>query len=143
MPWSETELAYLAGFIDGEGSITIFHFQDKRVVGKPGSILRLSIYNTNADVMGWIALRFGGRVGKVKRRRVHGKQGYVWYQSGRRAAVILQACLPYFRVKKQQAELFIDCAGTLKNWGKRKVSAEIYEFRKNAAQKVQALNRGA
>jgi len=139
--WTDTELAYLAGFIDGEGSIAIFNHQDKRS-GRPCYKMWLNVYNTDENVMGWIAFRFGGKVTKVKRRTMHNKQQYSWNRSGRNAAEILKACLPYFKVKRQQAEIFIEVAATIRGWGKRPVSADVLDLREIAAQRVRVINRG-
>lgn len=140
--WEATELAYLAGFLDGEGSITVFNFVDKRYPRRQGSVLRLSAYNTNLAVLEWIAFRFGGRVGLVKRRRIDWKQSYIWERGGRNAAEIIEACLPFFKVKRQQAELFMEVAATIRNWGKNKIPNEVVDFRRAAALRMSVLNGG-
>ena len=59
MNWAETDLAYLAGFVDGEGSITIF--RAGQTAQKQRDYLRFEIFNTNHGVLTWIAGVLGGR----------------------------------------------------------------------------------
>jgi len=96
MSWQETELAYLAGFVDGEGSITIFR-SGKRYH------LRFDIFNTNEDVLRWIQVTFGGCVRRVTSRcKETWKPEFMWYVGQQQASDILSACLPYLKVKRLQ-----------------------------------------
>jgi len=136
--WTETDLAYLAGFIDGEGSICIFGYHGRR-----HSALRLQAYNTNRDVLDWIALTFGGRVHVVKRRRSSWRQSFAWQISGQHAVPIIEQCMPYFRIKAQQAKLFLEVAATLNQRGNHTaIATDILEYRRTAARRISALNRG-
>jgi hypothetical protein len=136
--WSQTDLAYLAGFIDGEGTICIFGYHGRR-----HSALRVAAYNTNRDVLDWIALTFGGRVYAVKRRPSNRRQSFVWQISARPAVAIIDACMPYFRIKAQQAKLFVEVASTLNERGNRTaIKTEVLEYRRKAAAHISALNRG-
>lgn len=58
---TQLECAYLAGFIDGEGTVTsVFR---KGANGRHEAVhIRLSIPNTNFDILEWIQLRFGGEL---------------------------------------------------------------------------------
>jgi LAGLIDADG endonuclease len=141
MPWTNEELAYLAGFIDGEGSISIFSSSSKSK-GKiyPRLRLILSAYNTNEAVLQWIKSRFGGTVIRVKRSRRQHKQCYAWNTGWQNASSVLQAAMPFLRVKKPQAELFIACANTSKKWGLPGVPKNVVAFRESLAAKISILN---
>jgi hypothetical protein len=134
--WTDTELAYLAGFIDGEGSICVFGYHNRR-----HSALRLTAYNTNREVLEWIAFNFGGRVRPVKRRTPKNRPQFVWEISARPAATILLAIRPYLQVKAQQAELFLEVVATLQS-NNTAVADNVLDFRRRIAARVSALNRG-
>lgn len=86
-----TDLAYLAGIIDGEGSI---RFR----AGRPF----VAVYNTNTDLMHWLFLKTG-RVGRVtdQRGRV---PCYTWQVAGANDLLALcEALRPYLVVKLDDA----------------------------------------
>ena len=93
---SETEAAYLAGLIDGEGSIYI----------RPGGrrSIRVTVANTDIHVMDWLR----GIGGSVIRNRLHGSLGrlvvYSWgVSSWRNSLAVLHAVAPFLIIKKQRA----------------------------------------
>lgn len=83
--------AYLAGFFDGEGCIT---------VSKNGSI-SLGVVNTSKEVLDLFVERFGGVV--QDRKQVVNKRQYVWRAYGETAVFILEKLLPHLIEKKEQA----------------------------------------
>lgn len=85
------DLAYLAGIIDGEGSI---RFRE----GRPF----VAVYNTNTDLMDWL-FRKTGRAGKVTDRRGR-LPCYTWQVAGANDLLALcQALRPYLVVKLDDA----------------------------------------
>lgn len=118
MDWTETQLAYMAGMVDGEGSISVFGISQKageRVYR--GNRLILSVYNNDEAVMLWMQRIFGGKVRSVKRAR-RSKQSFVWETGWQHARLILEALLPYLIIKHARAELFIEFAKTSKRQAK-------------------------
>lgn len=87
-------LGYLAGLIDGEGSIGV------RAKGNQF----LSIYNTELAVMEWLTANVGGHVGGSPDRR--GRElCYCWtVQRARDVIAILCAVRPYLIAKAEDAE---------------------------------------
>lgn len=135
MLWNPTDLAYLAGLIDGEGTICIFIHNDRMR-------LILTVYNSHAECLQWVQTTFGGRFRQVKRRRRDWKPSYVWETGWQHAAGILRAVLPYLRIKKLQAELFLACAATCSRQANRGgVAPELTRLRQDFAKRVQELNR--
>lgn len=132
--WKDTDLAYLAGFIDGEGSIAIFH-SGKRYH------LRFDIYNTNETVLVWIKEKFEGKIHRVGRAREGNKQEYVWAAGQQRAAIILTACLPYLLIKKRQAEIFIDYTKTSKGRAGMSIPIDMIAYRLDLTTQIQLLNK--
>ena len=94
---TDTEWAYLAGFIDGEGYIGAV---------KSGYNVRVRILQKNSSVLESLVDDFP--VGNLTRRRFNGKFYPIWQiQGAREVAWLLEGCLPYLRLKKDQAEIAI------------------------------------
>jgi hypothetical protein len=89
-----TEWAYLAGMVDGEGTIW-YH--------RARNTYRLFVYNTNAEVILWIGQRFGGSIGRRQVSRGY-LPAYVWTATRMRdVQAILQGMLPYMIIKRNKA----------------------------------------
>ena len=96
-----TDLAYCAGIVDGEGSITI------SMVSSGTYELRLDISNTDYGVLDYFQTTFG--VGKVHfHSRPLRRVIYKYYAYGKKACFVLSLLLPYMRIKKTQAKLAIE-----------------------------------
>ena len=96
---SPTEAAYLAGIIDGEGTI-----------GKDfnRNTYRLTIGNTNKALLNWLYDKLGGRI-KAKKVREGRTPMYYWVCNQMYiVAQILSAVEPYLIVKKDKAKEAID-----------------------------------
>jgi len=105
-PLTEAELAYIAGIIDGEGSIgfnRVHRGTGRWLVYTP----RVGVSNQSETLIRWMDERIvwcsnnlGAQTG-----------GYGWaykpYIHGHRCATLLQALLPYLLIKPTQAQLVI------------------------------------
>lgn len=103
---SETEKAYLAGIIDGEGCITI----NRRVAkGRaPVYALYVGIATTSPALKQWLEEHFPERVyiRKMTKMREHHRQSYEFVLSGNRQVIVfLREIAPYLIIKRDQAEL--------------------------------------
>jgi hypothetical protein len=110
--WTEAELAYFAGILDGEGCLsldTLRPSRAKRVYHNP----RLRVANTDEGLILWIQARFPGKVTPVKIRPSGRKQQWMWDLFGPSVETILVAVLPYLVVKREQAELLIEYRRTM------------------------------
>jgi hypothetical protein len=111
---------YIAGFIDGEGSIALYKHKDIRV--KKGYTLHpmFDIVNTNLEVLKAINNLVNGKI-KYKTKQIGCKQVYlIQLQDYKQIKSILEILLPYLIVKKKQAELMIEfCNSRLKSNGKK------------------------
>ncbi len=97
--------AYLAGIIDGEGTITI----QKRRAGRPGCIPHVSIANTCHPLL-VKCMEIGGVVGHIcrkKRSKPQHKESYVLHWRCNAALAIVSMVIPYLLVKKPQADLLL------------------------------------
>ena len=108
----DTKLAWIAGFIDGEGTITIK--RAKR--GKYGKLYHLpyiSCTQVNKE-RNFIALKvlqktLGGSLSKYVQRPMDGDRidTITWNVTSRKAKECAERLLPYLIIKKQQAQLLI------------------------------------
>jgi len=90
---TETTYAYIAGILDGEGTIHITNQFN----------LRVSIRNTSKDVVAWMQKIAGeGNIYGDKRRQ---KTCYSLELCSNKAARFLIPLLPYLKIKKAQAKL--------------------------------------
>jgi hypothetical protein len=109
---SQIDCAYIAGFLDGEGTIGLRtgHTKDGHT---PSFTLRVRISNTNKDVLLWIQLICGcGHIHTCKQEYGR-KTKYELAWSGKMAADILVLLYPYIKVKKLQAEIGIRFSSTI------------------------------
>ncbi len=104
---TETDKAYIAGLIDGEGYISIFrHFHPKRKI----SSYRVSvgITNTDRELILWLYSKLGGHFVDGRNTRDNWKMRYdvIWYS--RKARTVLDMVLPYLKSKKLKAEIVLE-----------------------------------
>lgn len=95
------DLARLAAYIDGEGCISI-----EPVGVKRSHRMQVAITNTDVRLVVWLKDTFGGEYrakGKTNSRR----RIWYWYAGSALADELLKACLPYFIMKRDQAEIAI------------------------------------
>jgi len=109
---SETDKAYIAGFIDGEGSISI-----KRWKSKPSHQeswgTHIQITSVERNILEYISKKAGqGKIIKIKLSNYRGRENQRDYYkiaiSSRRAVILLKAILPYLKIKQRQAEIAIE-----------------------------------
>ena len=102
----ETELAYAAGFFDGEGWITI---ETRRLKNQPNINWRLRIGAGQDSVEPLLIFQeiWGGTIIKAK-TRANGKTSHQWWLSTNMASRFLRDVLPYLIVKRRQAEIAIE-----------------------------------
>ena len=126
------ELSYLAGLIDGEGTISCSITKNKKdllVLHK-----QLSIFNTNLVLISWITSRFTVH---SRKRSEKWKEEHQVKWSATEASVILELVLPYLVIKKEQAEIFIALHKTKAN----AISKETHEYRQRLCDRIQELNK--
>lgn len=115
--YSVAQIAYMAGIIDGEGSIYIGNFSCNPKTGSKYYQTNIEVTNTDKNLMDWIADTFGGRLNtytmkqlpKNSRRTV-----YRWIATGERVTHLAEILLPYLIVKRRQGEIMIKMRETYK-----------------------------
>lgn len=100
-----TDLAYIAGIIDGEGCISIE--RRRYAEGKYKKIVSLTVSNTEEWLCQWLKLSWGGRIRiRIDKRENH-LPLYNWVVYRAKAIEVLKVILPYLKIKKPQAEIAI------------------------------------
>jgi hypothetical protein len=106
-----TSIAYAAGIIDGEGSISA------SVSPRCAKNFRIhvAVGMCDREVPDFLAQVFGGKVRLEKRKTGAGKSVFTWTIYCRNAAEFLALVLPYLRVKRDRAEDAILLASMMRN----------------------------
>ena len=104
---TETEKAYVAGLVDGEGSIQIV-LQTNKSRGRPEyCFAQVCINNCNRTLLEWVKKRFGGKI-IVSRRNYNSEEKnskplYKLYFYRKEARHFFKLVLPYLVLKRKQA----------------------------------------
>lgn len=134
------ELAWLAGIIDGEGSIFVMKQKRKDRERDTNYILRVKVQSTDKimcpsvyDITGQLGACFAHT-----EHRENQSNSIVWEVSGRKAAKFLNEILPYMRVKKDQAILAIKFQETTKkHW--RHMEQKDYQMQEQMYQELKDM----
>lgn len=115
---SETQWAYAAGIMDGEGSFSIGRGGRKPDKDHPNGYynyqLLLSLGNTNEKLIGWLIETFGGvkYLGHRAKTDKH-KNGYLWRIHGKGSQrEFIHGVLPHLLLKREQALLALEMINT-------------------------------
>jgi hypothetical protein len=142
---TETEKAYIAGLIDGEGNITITKNtpgrgrQCKRVQMQ----LRVCIYNTNEMLIDWCmnTVGYGSKYVRKSKNLKH-KDGITFLTTAQQAKRLLKDVYPYLTIKKPMADLAFQFQDMLSNvYGKCGVPQEVINARLALKESMHLLNK--
>ena len=134
---TETDKAYIAGFIDGEGSIGLRKCHTNR--GYFDTIIRLRITNTNRDVLEWIKAKTGiGSVRQWARCSDKHKARFEWYCAGKKALIVLREVHPYLLIKKINADICFQYEKTMGGSGNT-MSEETRSLRQSLRASMDSL----
>ena len=138
--WSITEISYLAGIIDGEGSIYI---QSRKRSDAIDYFPRFQIANTDKKLMDWIHSKFGGNLFQKNRTRHNPKWRlqYEWFTTRKLMDQLLELIIPYLICKKEHAQVMLEFRKTFLEKKSHKVSSEVLSFRNECLHKLKILNK--
>lgn len=149
----DVDWARLAAYIDGEGCINIHTNRGQVALGK--SVMHslvVGLTNTDPRLPAWIRDTFN--VGKcyriqnspsIAKKIAEGRwqPRFHWTVTARLAAQILEGCLPFFVIKREQAEIAITFQKTKVYHGKgrlrERIPHNVIVMREQMAQKVRKL----
>ena len=106
----KTDIAYIAGLMDGEAYIGIkkdrgYKCQERQT---PGFHARIQIRMVDEDAIKFIAESLGGWYYKEKSHCAQGRPLYSYQASDKKAELIAKIIFPYLKVKKEVAKTIID-----------------------------------
>ncbi len=102
----KTDLAYVAGIVDGEGYIGIKKTRAYECQGRktPGYHARIQIRMVSEEAIRFVSETLGGWYYAEKPHCAQGRPLFTFQASDESAAGILRALLPFLRVKRENAE---------------------------------------
>lgn len=143
------DIPYLAGLIDGEGSICIAINSKKNRARKrcknPTFTLRLTITNNSEWLLNRVKARFGGTVVPKNRHTPDKRTGKIYagfdvIWQNFRAGWILWNIYPHLILKREQAKVAFQFLHNLRKTNRQELSKADVEIRKALRQRLQALN---
>jgi hypothetical protein len=132
---SETDLAYFAGFFDGEGCVTIGRGVTQ-YKGRIGHWVLVQVTNTDPRPIQALHDAFAGHMFRDDRRRGNERPCYRWQANSRVACRFLEAIRPYSRIKAEQIDVALAFQETLR-WRRR--TTETIAERDTFAAKLKLL----
>ena len=140
------DLAWCAGFFDGEGWITIQRrCQTYKDVKYESLYLRIGINHVAPEPLHEINRVLGGKLRFDKNSHLRNKDGhnrkprYAWTASCNEAKEILIQLMPYFKNKQKVAELGIEFQNTMSEH-KKKTPENVLTLRELLKNKISILN---
>ncbi len=118
---ADLDWAYLAGLIDGEGSIRIEGGPTtRRFAGTP----TVTLTNTSTKMIDWAFDKFGGHLYKKKNRSC-------WdiYWLGKAVIPILEGVYPYLTAKKDQADIVFAYRKLVRRSGNGSIASDVWDTR--------------
>ncbi|MBI4672194.1 MAG: LAGLIDADG family homing endonuclease [Chloroflexi bacterium] len=102
---TETELAYAAGIVDGEGSVSLIRSRPTRFPSP-----QVSVCSTDRELVEWFKARFGGTIVRKRKRLPHHSDAYDWKLIDRNALRFLALVRPYLTIQRKiaRADLLLD-----------------------------------
>jgi len=136
------DLAWCAGFFDGEGYVTVGTRSTKykdRVY--KGHYLRIGINHVSIQPLLEMQRALGGNIRKQSENTVVGKRKarHSWTLSCSQAEIALIKMMPYFKNKNNVASLGLDLQNTM-SANKLALSEDIFNIREAIKQQIINLN---
>jgi hypothetical protein len=124
----DTDIAYIAGIVDGEGCVRIKKTKAYKCQGRttPGYHASIQIRMVNEEAIRFIAETMGGWYFRQKPSVKTGKPLYCWSMSDQKAEDALRLLLPFLRVKRRQAEAVIRLREIQKDSQKHRIKVTGY-----------------
>lgn len=140
---SDLEKSYIAGFIDGEGCLTISRHPSKDGTKNPYKYSPwISVTNTNLEVMVWLKDITGlGHISLKSFRNIRHKDAYHWAIWSNQAFQLLEVLQPFLKVKAPQCKLLLEFYKRKRNPGKVGLTKEEWDFQTDVYQNIKILNK--
>ena len=139
---SETDIAYLAGLVDGEGYIGIKRTSHKNRVS-PAYHARIQVRMVDEPAIAFLADTLGGTYHYERPHAARGRPLYCFQASDAKAEYILRSLRPYLRVKARNADTALEFRALQSESRKHRTKVLGYRDLKHWAGKVvRVANKG-
>jgi hypothetical protein len=135
IPLEKIEKAYIAGIVDGEGTVTLMRHH-KNETPTP----YVTVANNNLPLLKWIRSRVGGLILRKKKKEPHHKDSYTWVVCQDRVLRFLKEIKQYLIIKRQQAELITAKYKAVTNRSGR-YTPKMLERKNRLVAKIRELNQ--
>jgi hypothetical protein len=140
--YRERDLAYFAGIVDGEGSITIT--DSSHAQGRCFFSTSLGITSTDKVLIDWVVKTFGGWESCYTPKQTplnSRKKVYRWQITGENLETMLNLILPYLIIKQQEAEIMLKMRKTFNGaTGGVPLGSAIIDLRKQYCLELKTLH---
>ena len=131
----EAEVAWLAGFFDGEGSVSIVKNRKRNT-----AFINARIGNTCLPALERVKLISGcGAIAEQRHKNPKWRRVWYWTAACQQAAHFLTLVLPYLAIKREQAEIALQFQATVEKGG-RSYTQEKSEIREALYWRLRRLN---
>lgn len=136
----ELDWAYMAGFIDADGTISIRRKGNPAKSRKVCYIPHVSISNCDRDVLEWFKFVIGsGAICTKKAIKETHRESYEIRWSYNTALLICKHCIPYLKIKEKQAKILVD------EWGlctprNGKYTEDVWKTKLGLVKRIRKLN---
>lgn len=146
------EVAYAAGFFDGEGHICIAYNPLNKCVNRYGKVyfyerfqLYVSVGQKDKTPLVWLKDKFGGHLHHKSQRRSYDKKQYfiwTWMLNSAKAIEFLKLIRPFLIVKAKEADVAFEFYATIDRANRRKIDPKIVQLRQQAFDNIRLLRKG-
>ena len=147
------QIAYLAGVIDGEGSIYIGNFSCNPKTGAKYYQTNMEVTNSSKELIDFLVNTFGGLVNQYTENQSpkNGRKPYWrWIATGERLNHLCELILPYLTAKTKQCEIMLKMRATYTAQGKgpsckgksgvQAHPKELLDYRQSLMDEMQSLH---
>lgn len=141
---SQVDWARLAAYIDGEGCIRIAGVKGATPYSRRVLYIEVTVTNTDLRLTAWLKATFGGSVYISKQHKNNPKYSpaAAWVTGSRHAALLLEYCLPYFIIKREQADVALAFQRTIitdRRYGRTGRPIELIDAQHRLREQLQTL----
>lgn len=140
MKWTKAELAYLAGVIDCDGTISMYKSKYEAKRSRSVHKLRFYVVNTRKELIDWLHDRFGGLVYSRKPKNENWRTKYEWMLENKQLGAVLPLLRPYIVIKREQLEVAIAFRKTVRFGRGYRIPNDVLAFRDECHQRMCSLN---
>lgn len=137
---SEVDAAYIAGFFDGEGCVSLGMHNKRSTTGRGYHYLRVFVANTNLEVLEWLSKTLGFGHPQPQKKKEGQRQVWRYMLSGVRAISFLEIVYPYLQVKKNLAEIAFRFSATRKTTFGSPLRSEAIKERNKLMGELRVVN---